>query len=264
MTEERMMELFDETFHRIEMVLTDENLIYDLVSETWTLDSMDNKDVLNTEEVFRFLRTKYSSLNNFKDKVTDVFRNKIVTVEQALDFIPGELEEQFKNATPFTYKEAFHIENELFRNLVFTAIDITDMVYDMGHERIKTEGIQVKRKTFDIDGNFTGYVDYDNIYETHKVNGEKIGVDEPLYAVKCWCTSTNKEHWIWIEEQYKENPLEAIASTFRIHKNLIPHIKELKRQGDILLVEMKEDVKPEGEIVPLTKEQYFDLLTVET
>ena len=69
------------------------------------------------------------------------------------------------------------------------------------------------------------------------------------------------------QEKYKDKPLEAVASTFRIHESLIPYIKELKRQGDILLVEMKEgssDIKPEGEIIPLTSEQYFELLTAQS
>ena len=69
---------------------------------------------------------------------------------------------------------------------------------------------------------------------------------------------------MWIDSKYKDKPLEAVASTFHIHKNLIPHIKELKRQGDIMLVEMDEDINPEGEVVPLTAEQYFGLLTSET
>jgi aromatic ring-opening dioxygenase LigB subunit len=69
---------------------------------------------------------------------------------------------------------------------------------------------------------------------------------------------------LWIEEQYKDNPLEAVASTFRLHENVIPHIKEIKRQGDILLLEMNEDVKPEGNVVPLTAAQYFGLLTAQS
>ena len=70
-----------------------------------------------------------------------------------------------------------------------------------------------------------------NIYETYEVKGEKLKLRENVYALKVWCTSTDKEHWLWIDKKYKDNPLEAVASTFHIHENLIPHIKELKRQG---------------------------------
>jgi len=63
---------------------------------------------------------------------------------------------------------------------------------------------------------------------------------------------------------YKDDPLAAIASTFRIAENLIPYIKELKRQGDILIVELTEEIEPKGNVVPLTSEQYFSLLTAES
>ena len=103
-----------------------------------------------------------------------------------------------------------------------------------------------------------------NVYEIWEVNGEKLGLEESLYVIKCWCTSTNKEHWLWVNDEYKDDPLEAIASTFRIHENLIPFIKCIKRQGDVLLVELIKDVKPEGNIIPLKKEQYFSLLVAQS
>ena len=97
------------------------------------------------------------------------------------------------------------------------------------------------------------------------MNGEKLGLTENVFAIRCWCTTTDKEHWLWIEEQYKNSPLEAVASTFRIHENLISNIKEIKRQGDVLLVEMlDENIKPEGNIVPLNATQYFSLLTAQS
>jgi hypothetical protein len=85
-----------------------------------------------------------------------------------------------------------------------------------------------------------------------------------VYAVKCWCPSTNKEYWLWIEEQYKDDPLQAIASTFRVHENIISNIKCLKRQGNVLICEMKTNIIPEGNIRPLDKDEYFRLLQVET
>ena len=82
--------------------------------------------------------------------------------------------------------------------------------------------------------------------------------------LKVWCSTTENEHWLWIDSKYRNRPLEAVASTFRIHKNLIPHIKELKRQGDILIIELNKNIKPYGDIVPLSAKQYFNLLSTET
>lgn len=180
---------------------------------------------------------------------------------------------KWESSETFNYFDAFNLEMEEFRRLVFQTISIGEMFKNLDSKRISVDGIPVKRKTFKPNGEFDGYKTYDNIYEVYEVESSKLisnlanasdNVDSKLYAVKCWCTSTNKEHWLWIEPEYKDNPLEAIASTFRVHKNLVPHIKELKRQGDVLLMEFDEPVEPEGtEMVALTKDQYFSLLTCE-
>tara|TARA_R100001015_G_C4627666_1_gene187327 strand:+ start:1797 stop:2654 length:858 start_codon:yes stop_codon:yes gene_type:complete len=181
------------------------------------------------------------------------------------DFL-DKLVEIYDSVEEFTYREAFKLKNVDFQARVFGTIDVSDMITNLGHERVATDGKLVKHKKYDINGNFLCHEEYDVIYETHKVNGEKLGIqNESLYALKCWCTSTDEEHWIWIEEQYKDEPLEAVASTFRIHENLIDNIKEIKRQGDILMVEMIDDnIKPEGNIVPLNADKYFSLLTAQS
>ena len=84
--------------------------------------------------------------------------------------------------------------------------------------------------------------------------------------MRCWCTSTDEEHWLWIEDEYKDNPLEAVASTCRVHKSVKNQIKEIKRQGDIFLVELNNDVTPEEneEMVPLTADEYFGFLSAQS
>lgn len=175
-----------------------------------------------------------------------------------------EYDRQVKEGVPqFSYEEAFAIENEEFQRLVFTSINVAVMVSKMDPKKVSTDGYRTRHKRFSHDGELIEDGFIDNIYEVYEVDGKHIGLpeNEKMYAVKCWCTSTEDEHWLWIDEQFKNDPLSAIASTFHIHENLIPHIKEIKRQGDVLLTEMKKEVKPEGDIVPLTKDQYFGLLT---
>lgn len=219
--------------------------------------------------VVKYLKGVFENSERFKSRFTDLLREvhkkediPVDSVElfKCDDFL-DEIEKMFEEERPFTYEEAFKLENREFQAVVFGSINISEMIENLGAKRIATDGIEVKHKRFSDDGTLLGIEDYHNIYEIYEVSGKKLGLSESLYALKCWCTSTNKEHWLWIEDEYKDKPLEAIASTFRIHKNLIPHINEIKRQGDVLIVEMKEDVMPDGEIVPLTAEQYFGLLT---
>lgn len=216
-------------------------------------------------DVVRYLKGIFKNQERFEDRfINELRKAKESLAEFECEEKLLELIEIYKDVPTFSYKEAFNIEDQNFKALVFGSVSISEMLSELGHERIKTDGILVKHKNFDATGNFIGYKEYNNIYEVHKVNGKKLGVEEDLFILKCWCTSTNKEHWLWIEDKYKDSPLEAIASTFRIHENLIPFIKEIKRQGDILMVEMKEEMTPSGEIVPLTAEQYFGLLTCQS
>ena len=216
------------------------------------------KGVYSNKQRFigHYIEPKSIKLLELKEKNEEAYNNTIWFFDFLVEF--------FDDATPFTMREAFELENREFQGLVFSSIDISNMISELGATKIKADGINVNHRQYDRDGNFTGMKEYHNIYETYQIDGSKLGVEEPLYVVKCWCTSTNKEHWIWIKDEYKDDPLTAIASTFVIHKNLIPHIKCLKRQGDLLMVEMNEDVKPEGEEVSLTKEQYFGFLVAQS
>jgi hypothetical protein len=218
------------------------------------------------QEVMRYLKGILTNKERFISRFSEPIKNIMVEYMDMPDTtFMSELEDMYDDVVPYTYNEAFAIENDSYKAKVFGSINITDMITSLGHKRIATEGKQVKHKKFDKDGTFLGTEEYDVIYEVHEVNGEKLGLTENVFAIRCWCTTTDKEHWLWIEEEYKNSPLEAVASTFRIHENLISNIKEIKRQGDVLLVEMNdENIKPEGNIVPLNATQYFSLLTAQS
>jgi hypothetical protein len=219
----------------------------------------------------KYLRMVYSNRDRFHNRFMKPLKRFLKAVD-CEDNIPSVeiLEYYFDNSTPFTYKEAFEISDNSLKTLVFSAIDINELMKELGHERVLTEGKNVTHKKFKLDGTYE-MINYDVIYELHRVDCTKlvqdINSDTPqyAYAVKCWCTSTNKEHWLWVEEKYAlKGPLEAIASTVRVYENMIPHIKEIKRQGDVFLFEMNKEIIPSGEIVPLDAETYFKLLVAQT
>lgn len=259
-------------------------LNYENFGVTLTLNLSSGKfyETISNEDVVKYLKGIFSNKSRFKSRFIDKFLNANNTLQKLIDdgettefdhITPGMFEcEEICNklldiydmVEPFSYGEAFKIEEDEFRALVFGSIDVNEMIENLGHERIKTEGKRVKHKKFSDSGEFLGMEEYDVIYETHEINCQDLGLNEKAYALKCWCTSTNKEHWLWIEDEFKDSPLEAVASTFRVHANVLPHIKEIKRQGDVLLVEMKKEVIPEGEIITLNADQYFDLLTIQT
>lgn len=238
------------------------DILHDLRYQVWSQKVFG----IGNENALRFLKGIYTNKVRFIDRYLSVYEN-IELLEPIYNYFLN----NYEIITPFNYKEAFEIQDESFRRMVFNTININDLIENLGATRIKVDGKAVSRKCFDKLGNILPNKDYHAVYETYQIDCAKLVPDHKFrdaksfaYPVKCWCTTTNNAHWIWIEEKYKDEPLEAIASTFRFHENVIPHIKELKRQGDIMLVELKKEIKPEGKIIPLTAAQYFNLLTIET
>lgn len=219
-------------------------------------DSFEN---CSKEEALRYLKGIYTNEQRFKHR----FLNKISKIPE-LSNIFDFFKTNYSKLEPYSYIDAFNLKNQEFQAIVFGSINISEMIENLGKTRLKIEGKLVKRKTFFKNGDFDKISENNVIYETYEISGKKLNLPNNIYAVKCWCTTTNKEHWLWLEEVYKNNPLAAIASTFRFHENIIPYIVEMKRQGDIMLVELSKDIEPKGNIIPLTAEQYFKFLTAES
>jgi hypothetical protein len=247
---------------------------YDTANDTfYVVDAVWNRSSLTqpikTMATLRYLKNKFTNKARFIAGFVEPIERQIETCSdpallKPLSAVLTQFREDYDLVKPYTYAEAFRINSDLFRAIVFGTIRVPEMIKELGHKRVAVAGQPVRHKQFSKAGEFLGYAEYDVIFETHQVDGSKLGLASSVYAVRCWCTTTENEHWLWIDEQYKKDPLEAIARTFFIHENLIPFIKELKRQGDILLVELNSDIDPRGNLVSLSKEQYFGLLTAQS
>ena len=223
---------------------------------------------LTTDSVIRYIRTRYINkerfVSGFVTPVRDIMSKCGTELPPNLIELVDLIVNSYDNAAPYTYAEAFKLKSEAFKSMVFGCIRVPEMIQELGHTRIATAGRAVRHKQFAPDGEFLGYREYDVVFETHRVDGTKLGLREAIYAVRCWCTTTHNEHWLWIHDEWRSDPLEAIAHTFQVHENLVPHIKELKRQGDVLLVELTQDIEPRGAMVTLSADQYFGLLTAQS
>ena len=243
------------------LYITESGNVY--ISQMWNDRIFFSFQEISLFEFAKYLKMRYTNYERFvAGFLNPLIKTLPQDVENPFYQILSYLELEYRHATKFTYAEAFKLPRT-FSPIVFGSISVPDMIKELGHERVAVAGKAVKHKSFSSNGEFLGYKEYDVIFETHRVNGSKMGISD-AFAIRCWCTTTENEHWLWIEDQYATDPLEAIASTFRVHENLIPFIKELKRQGDILLVELTKDVDPSGDLVSLTKDQYFSLLTAQS
>lgn len=108
-------------------------------------------------------------------------------------------------------------------------------------------------------------------YELYKIKGDKLFPEEKsewrrsnadIYAVRCWCTTTAREYWIYVPRNVGEmkDAIEAIAWTFQLN---IGEPVALYRQGDIIIAEAGPDSK---EVRPyhLDKATYLKLLKVQS
>lgn len=242
----------------------------------------ENTDLCYDTETLRF---NYCSMTDFIRYLKGVYKNKERFIKRYVDVNLELLQEikkkyykdyaiiedflqlavkEFDSIEPFSYKEAHELTEQRFQALVFSSINVPEMIAHLGSKRIKTAGINVKHRTYSKEGTYIGDKENECNYEMHEINSKELGLTEPLYMVKCWCTSTNKEHLLYVDAKYKDDPLEAIASTFHVPENYIGHITGLKRHGDILLIELDSYIEPSEEKVALNKEQYFSLLKAQS
>jgi len=228
------------------------------------------QSVISLKEYTKILKMRHQSYQNFITR--EVNREWLCKDNPDLNGILKKIKRFWKIEEAYSIKSLFLIENQNIRRFAFNYVGVSELMKSLKAKRIATDGIKVKYFEYNALGE-KKTVKKHNIFETYCADLNQFedlkrwswdNNPNYAYAVKCWCTSTNEEHWLWIEEQYKDKPLEAIASTFRIHKNVIPYIKCLKRQGDVLICEMSKQVIPEGEIIPLTAKQYFELLVAES
>lgn len=231
--------------------------------DTQKFNDCDNLSVL------RYLKGIYTNKERFYTRFIKRIEEIPAEHEMQVPELIKYLMDNYDKVEPFTYAEAFKIKDDTFKAQVFGSINIGEMIQNLGAVRLCTDGKEMMQKFYDNDGNFIETREVHNIYEVYEVDGKGLNLEEKLYVVKCWCTTTNKEHWLWIDEQHKNNPLEAIASTFHVYEDILPHIKALKRQGDILLIEVTNEgatveITAESKKIPLTAKQYFGFLEAQS
>lgn len=184
----------------------------------------------------------------------------------------------FNRIERLTYNQLFSIQDGGLRAELFGGISVAEMVKELGYEKLKVEGAQVKRRKYELDGSYEE-VEYDVIYELLKVNTRKLMNEEDIrfdngnihnFAIKCWCTSTNEEHYLWVEDQYGDkSPLEGIASTCRIQSDILDDVQFMQRQGDLFLLSFADDfdmnrLDPTKPQTTLDWETYNRLLVAES
>jgi len=221
-------------------------------------------------EALRLWKSKYPEFIDFK---------KDVITHKSLEDFGIFVSECWDDIIPVTVQEALAIENTEIRRTYFDCIGVEKLFKDLQPTQIDKQVIKKKRHKWDDQNNQEVY-EFEDVYELYKIDGEKLfksdrwgrSVDD-VFAVRCWCTTTNREYWLYVTREAAINQrwvipnetgdpdaVRAIAWTIRLD---VSNPEKIYRQGDIIvakLSETSESVSP----YHITKDQYLNLMYSET
>lgn len=236
-------------------------------------------------EAIQLWKTKYPDFRDFK--------REVITSPLLEDF-GNFMEEMWEHIIPVTLKEGFSQDNIEKRRLYFDCIGVETLFKSLNPTLLDSQTIKKKRMNWDDDNNEQLY-EFEDTYELYSIPASKLQLkdrfnrENSVYAVRCKCTTTGREYWIYVPQevainvndwqlkhhnetgipytdyngiQYIPNPdaIRAIAWTVRID---VENTERIYRQGDIIVCKLglnSQVVRP----YHITKEQYLNLMYSET
>lgn len=231
---------------------------------------------MTLDHAMRLWKTKYPTYEHFRKAVI-----KSEVLKEFGDFV----KEMWDDINPISVKEAFEQKNAETRRIYFDCIGVVELFKAADPKLLDKQVVKKKRMRWDEKNDPYEY-DFEDVYELYSVDPNKLyeGTDDNVTrwrartkytAVRCWCTSTNREYWIYVpesaalqdgireweeEERKKYDALKAIAWTIRID---VTNPEKIYRQGDIIIAKEGVDSK---RTTPyhLSKDQYLSLMYSET
>lgn len=227
-------------------------------------------------EAMQLWKTKY------RDDIRDFYKE--VCNHPSMDELKEYITEMWDTIQEVSATQAFQQQNVEKRRAFFDAIGVAKLMETIKPTLLDRQTITKKRMGWDDDNKEVERV-FEDVYELYLVPSEKLysGVDqkwfrgnEDAYVVRCWCTTTNREYWIFTDrrqfevhryqpalgtyEKDKPDAIQGIAWTIRIN---VSEPERIYRQGDIIVVK-HSDKSTTVEPYHLNKEQYLQLMYSET
>lgn len=240
--------------------------------------------IVNGREMFKL----DTALRLWKTKYQDDYRDfqKDVIIHESLKDFDVFVQECWDSIEPVTVEEALAVANTEERRVYFDAIGIEKLFKGLDPKLLDRQVIDKKRQRWDDELNEYTYT-FEDIYELYEIDGKKLydkdrwgNEPRPIHAVRCWCTTTNREYWLYVpreaalgsnwwnqnDERNKPDAIRAIAWTVRID---VPeeNVEKIYRQGDIIVAKIKDKGKAtQSTVTPyhLSKEQYLEKMYSET
>lgn len=244
---------------------------FDFRTASYTVSGMPG---MTLDHAMKLWKTKFPSYEHF--------RRAVIKSEALKDF--GEfIQEMWDSIVPISTKEAFEQKNAEMRRLYFDCIGVIELFKAANPTLLDKQVVKKKRTRWDEKNDPYEY-EFEDIYELYAIDPNELykGTEtdnsrwrarSKYIAVRCWCTSTQREYWIYVPETnalkpgYREwdekkeyDAVQAIAWTIRID---IKNPEKIYRQGDIIIA---KEGPNSTKTAPyhLTKEDYLSLMYSET
>lgn len=206
------------------------------------------------------------------------FEKDVITHPALADF--GQfVSEMWDSIKPVTIKEALNQDNTEIRRVYFDCIGVQKIFSELQPSLLDRQVINKVRIGWN-DDNDPIRKEFEDVYELYQIDGKKMFEKDrwgrepnPIFAVRCWCTTTNREYWLyvpmdaalgirWLGGTKNEQPdaIRAIAWTIRID---VKNPEVIYRQGDIIVVKLPENPVNCQER-HITKEEYLTLMYSES
>ena len=233
--------------------------------------TVNNRDGFSLTDALRLWKTKYSDIKDF---------DKEVITHPGLDSFKDFVHEMWESIEVFTVEDALKVENTEIRRTYFDCIGVETLFKELEPTLRDKQVIKKKRTRWD-DKNDEYTYEFEDVYELYEIDGKKLFKEDsfgrdprPVYAVRCWCTTTNREYWLYVNEtaaigfegrfdpkrKLEYDAIRAIAWTIRVDYS---NIERIYRQGDIIVAKLSEDSVPVREY-HLTEKDYLSLMYSET
>jgi hypothetical protein len=175
-------------------------------------------------EALTFWKAKFQTIKHFK---RDVIKHP------ALDQLGSFVEDVWNEIIPISVEDALREQNVEKRRVMFDCIGVRKLFQQLEPELLDLQEISKVRIRWD-EKNVPYIHDFADRYELHRIEGTNLFKAEnkrrkpnDVFAVRCWCTTTAREYWIyvpegialggsWLDKNEKPDAIRAIAWTIRI------------------------------------------------
>jgi len=174
----------------------------------------------------------------------DNFYNAVIgeSAHPEMQMFGNLIKQEWDSIPHLTVQKAFEEKNIEVRRLYFRAIGVAEMFQELEPTLIDKQVLEKEGITWDAENNPVATKMRDE-YELYEIQGAKLFPEEKtswrtanatVFAVRCWCSTTGREYWIYVPRNIGErkDALEAIAWTVQLD---ITNPEYIYRQGDVIL-----------------------------